>query len=201
MSVFQIGITGNIGSGKSTICRLFQVIANIPVYDADSQAKQMMAEDLEIRKAIIKTFGLESYLNNNINRKFLADQVFNQPERLKLLNEIVHPGSANRYQDWLKRQNVPITIKEAALLFEATNWRQLSAIIVVKAPETLKMQRIKQRDPFRTEAQIKGIIANQLKQEEMVRNATFTIDNDNLSPVIPQVLHIYKQILAQLPNL
>lgn len=199
MSQVQIGITGNIGSGKSTICRLFQVIANIPVYDADSQAKQMMTEDPEIRKAIIAQFGPDAYSGNNINRKFLADQVFNQPERLKLLNEIVHPASANRYQDWLKKQNAPITIKEAALLFEATNWRQLSAIIVVKAPEDLKMQRIKQRDPFRTEAQILGIIANQLTQEEMVRNATFTIDNDDVSPLIPQVLAIYKQI-SKLPT-
>ena len=196
-SIIQIGITGGIGSGKSLVCRVFQTLG-IPVYDADSHAKELMTTDGILISNIKKEFGELSYhTDGGLNRKYLSSAVFNDAEKLKTLNKLVHPRVAINYNEWVKDHSAnPYVLKEAALLFEAGSYQQLDKIVVVAAPERLRIERVKQRDPHRSEEQIKSIIGSQMPQEEKMKRADFTIVNDECSLLIPQVLRLHDLFLS-----
>lgn len=192
----QIGITGGIGSGKSLVCRIFQAL-EVPVYDADSRAKSVMTTDGILITQIQKEFGVLSYRENGeVNREYLAEAVFNNPERLHVLNKLVHPRVKIDYEHWLmQHQSQPYVVKEAALLFESASYILLDKIVVVYAPEPLRIQRVVTRDIHRNEDQVKEIIRNQMNDEEKRRRADFVIINDESELVIPQVLQLHEQFL------
>ncbi|WP_448528816.1 dephospho-CoA kinase [Raineya sp.] len=192
----QIGITGGIGSGKSTIARIFQVLG-IPVYDADSRAKAVMVQNDKLKKAIIANFGENAYFaDGSLNRRFLAEQVFSDSEKTKLINSLVHPAVAQDYEQWLAEQeNMPYIIREAALMIESGAYRSLDKLIVVTAPEELRLQRIRTRDPQRSKDEIRGIMAKQMPEEEKIKFADFVIYNDEKQSLIEQVWDLHQNFL------
>jgi dephospho-CoA kinase len=188
----QIGITGGIGSGKSLVCRIFYSLG-VPVYDADSRAKAVMTTDGILVSQIKKEFGVLSYHEDgSVNRQYLANAVFNNPIKLKLLNSLVHPRVSEDFEQWIKEQSSKYVLKEAALLFEAKTEQALDKIIVVSAPENLRIKRVLNRDTNRSEQQVKDIIHNQLNDEEKLKRADFVIINDETKLVIPQVLQLHE---------
>lgn len=191
----QIGITGGIGSGKSTVSHIFSILG-IPIYDADSRAKYLMAHNKDLKQAIQKAFGEEAYLKNGeLNRSFLAAQVFSDSEKVKIINGLVHPEVAKDYLQWLSEQKSPYVLREAALMIESGSHKLLDKLIAVFAPENLRIERVKKRDPQRSEAEIKAIIAKQLPEEEKLKLADFIIYNDEQHPLIPQVLALHNHFL------
>jgi dephospho-CoA kinase len=191
----QIGITGGIGSGKSIVCRIFKVLG-VPVYDADSRAKSVMTTDGIVISQIKKEFGVLSYhADGTLNREHLAE-AFKDPERLSLLNNLIHPRVAQNYERWMYEQKSAYVLKEAALLFEAKSNLSLDKIIVVSAPEKLRIKRVVQRDPHRNEQQVLDIMRNQLTDEEKVKLADYVITNDESRLVTPQVLELHKMFAS-----
>jgi dephospho-CoA kinase len=192
----QIGITGGIGSGKSLACRIFNLLG-VPVYDADSRAKSLMTTDGILVSLIKKEFGVLSYREDgSVNREYLAEHVFSDPEKLKALNTLVHPRVGEDFERWAREQHAAYILKEAALLFEANSSQALDKIIVVHAPEELRIARVLQRDKHRTAQQVKDIIRNQLNEEEKLKLADYILVNDESRPLIPQVLEIHKRFLS-----
>lgn len=188
----QIGITGGIGSGKSTVCRIFSTLG-IPVYDADSRAKSLMTTDGILISQIKKEFGVLSYREDGkVNREFLAQTVFKDKNKLERLNSLTHPRVALDYEQWVNEQESDYVLKEAALLFEARSYLTLDKIIVVHAPEALRVKRVLMRDLHRSEQQVVDIIRNQLTDEEKLKKADYSIANDENTPLIPQVLELHK---------
>jgi dephospho-CoA kinase len=189
----QIGITGGIGSGKSLICQIFHVLG-VPVYDADSRAKKLMTTDGILIDQIKKEFGSLSYdEKGGLNRELLGKTVFNQPDKLARLNALVHPRVAWDYKQWVSEQSsAKYCLKEAALLFEAGSYELLEKIIVVTAPDELRIKRVLHRDPHRNKTDIERIIKNQMPQEEKIRRADFVIKNDESELVVPQVLKLHE---------
>ncbi|OJJ15892.1 dephospho-CoA kinase [marine bacterium AO1-C] len=192
----KIGITGGIGSGKSIICRIFQTLG-IPVYDADSRAKWIVNHHPDLRKELIAEFGAEAYdAQGNYNRAYMAKQVFNDGNRVKVLNRLIHPRVGQDFVDWThQNSNAPYLLKEAALMFESGSFLALDKIITVFAPEEVRIQRILKRDPHRSEDQIKAIFGKQLAEEEKIKRADFVVQNDDQHLVIPQVLELHAQFL------
>lgn len=192
----QIGITGGIGSGKTLVCHIFALLG-VPVYDADSRAKTLMTTDGILVSQIKKEFGVLSFrADGSLNREYLAENVFSNPDKLKVLNSLVHPRVGEDYAHWVTEQRSSYVLKEAALLFEAKSNQALDKIIVVSAPEELRIQRVLQRDKHRTEQQVKDIIRNQLEDEKKVKLADYVISNDERTPLIPQVIALHKQFLS-----
>lgn len=189
----QIGITGGIGSGKSLVCRIFKCLG-IPVYDADSRAKNVMTTDGILISQIKKEFGELSYHSDgSLNRGFLSEEVFPAPSRLKVLNELVHPRVAEDYEKWInKHLHFTYVIKEAALLYESDSYRSLDWVIVISAPEHMRIERVIKRDKGRTVDQIRDIIAQQWPEEKKIRMANSVIMNDNSHLIIPQVIELHK---------
>jgi dephospho-CoA kinase len=192
----QIGVTGGIGSGKSLVCKIF-VQLGISVYDADSHAKALMATDGILISQIKKEFGHLAYLPDGaLNRKHLADHVFADEDRLEKLNKLVHPRVAVDYEKWLSSHSGEgYVLKEAALLFESGSYRTLDKTITVSAPESVRRKRVLQRDAHRTVEQFKGIVEKQMPEEEKLKRADFIIVNDDITPVIPQVLRLHHLFL------
>lgn len=197
--MLKVGITGGIGSGKTTICRLFETMG-IAVYYADDAAKWLMNNDIGIREAIITHFGVMMYLpDGNLHRSALSAAVFEQPKKLRLLESIVHPAVLKHSQAWIDAQpdTAPYVLKEAAILFESGSFRQLDRIITVVAPIDLRIERVMQRD-HSNEAAIRARIALQMPDEEKIKRSDFVIYNDGLQLLIPQVVAIHRALLAVL---
>lgn len=198
---YQVGITGGIGSGKSTISKVFQSFG-VPVYDADSRAKKLMTTDGILVDQIKKEFGTLSYWpDGSLNRAHLSEVAFGNAKRLNTLNGLVHPRVAVDYQGWVaEHANHPYLIREAALLYEAGATTGLSCVILVIAPEALRLKRVLARDPQRTEASVREIMKNQWPEEEKMKRADVIIYNDDHHLVIPQVIELHQKFLqAQLP--
>lgn len=194
----QIGITGGIGSGKSLVCRIFACLG-IPVYDADSRAKNLMTTDGILIRDIQKEFGILSYHSDGtLNRKHLGEQAFGNPESLAKLNALVHPRVGVDFANWVSQQEgKPYVIKEAALLFEAGSYRTLDKLVVVTAPEAVRLERVLLRDSHRTKQMVQDIMKNQMPEEEKIRRADFIIYNDESRLVIPQVLELHQRFISR----
>ena len=192
----EIGITGGIGTGKSVVCEIFKVLG-IPVYYADDRARELMMEDQKIIKALKRTFGGESYLKTGeLNRKFLAQNVFNDEVKLKTINSIVHPSVAEDFERWSENNwNYLYIMKEAALLVESGSYKTLDFLVIVTAPKTLRIQRVLKRDQHRTEEDVRLIISKQLSDEDKMLKSQFRIINDGKSLLIPQVLKIHEYLI------
>lgn len=189
--VLRIGLTGGIGSGKSIVAKIFETLG-IPVYYADDAAKKLMNTHEELKAAIIKNFGEASYTNGEIDRKYLASVVFNDKEKLELLNALTHPVTIRDAEEWMKRQTTPYTIKEAALLFESGAHKNLDYVIGVYAPLPLRIKRVMARDCI-TEEEIMKRINRQMNEEEKMNLCNFIITNNEQQLVIPQVLELDKK--------
>jgi dephospho-CoA kinase len=191
----KVGITGGIGSGKTTVCRIFETLG-IPVYYADDRAKMLMVERLQLRGVIESLFGTDAYsADNQLNRAHIAAIAFQHPEKLKALNAAVHPAVLEDGEAWHFAQNAPYTLKEAALLFESGSYMHLDKIITVFTPVETRIERVLLRGGI-TKADIEARIAKQMPDDEKVQRADFVIYNDGAQPLIPQVLAIHRQLLA-----
>ncbi|MDP4282972.1 MAG: dephospho-CoA kinase [Bacteroidota bacterium] len=191
--MLRIGLTGGIGSGKSTVARIFEVLG-IPVYDSDTASKKLMTENEELKKLIKNSFGEKAYTGGELNRKYLAELVFNDSTKMALLNSFVHPATINHAELWMKKQNAPYVVKEAALIFESGSQKQLDYVIGVKAPMALRLQRIVQRDHVNAE-QVKARMGMQMDEEIKMRLCDYVIINDEQQMLIPQVLELHNQFL------
>ena len=196
----KVGITGGIGSGKTTVCKIFETLG-IPVYYADDRAKWLMAHDPALKASIVAAFGAEAYRTDGaLNRAFLAEAVFGDAAQLKRLNALVHPAVGRDAEAWHAQQTgVPYTLKEAALLFESGSYRRLDKVITVFAPRELRLQRIMRRDGARRE-QVEARMAHQLPEEEKVRRADYVIYNDGRAPLIRQAWEIHRILTADAPQ-
>ncbi|WP_340153904.1 dephospho-CoA kinase [uncultured Marivirga sp.] len=192
----KIGITGGIGAGKSLICKIFEIL-DIPNYPADYRAKWLQSNDSELKAKIAFHFGKEAYFENGeLNRNYLSKEVFGDDEKLKLLNNLVHPAVAEDFKNWCKQySNKPYVLKEAALLFETGSYKQLDATINVHANQGLRLQRTLERDPNRTKESVLSIMKKQFSDEKRIELADFVIYNDKSQSVIKQVMRLHELLV------
>ena len=191
--MLKIGLTGGIGSGKTTVAKVFEVLG-IPVYYADVAAKRLMNEDENLKQQIISHFGNASYADGKLNRQYLSSLVFNNKENLELLNSLVHPATIADAAVWFSKQKSPYVLKEAALLFESGTAAGLDFVIGVTAPETIRMKRVMERDGV-TAAEVKKRIQHQMEESIKMRLCDFVIHNNEQEMVTPQVLKLHEQLL------
>lgn len=190
--ILKIGITGGIGSGKTTVCHLFEK-KGIPVYYADAKAKELVEKNQDLKNAIIQNFGNESYFDDGkYNIKFISNLVFKNNSKLQVLSNIIHPYVIKDAQQWHEaQQNVPFTIKESALLFENKLEYTVDKIITVIAPLEIRIQRLLLRDNL-TNSQIVERIEKQLPDDIKTKFADFVVVNDNTQNLESQIQNIYK---------
>lgn len=193
--MLQIGLTGGIGSGKSTVAKVFETLG-IPVYYADAAGKRLMNENTELKQQIINLFGAESYVDGKLNRAYLASIVFNNKQQLERLNSLIHPATIEDAKKWILQQTTPYAIKEAALIFESGSGAGLNYIIGVYAPQALRIKRTMERDNITREEVIKRM-ENQLAEEMKMKLCDFIIYNDEQQLVIPQVLQLHQQFIKE----
>ncbi len=223
--MLRIGLTGGIGSGKSTVAEIFEVLG-IPVSHADDEARLLMNEDGELKRQIILHFGEDAYTgvpdaqgsaggmqtldgwtqandggdargSRRLNRSWLAAQVFNDPEKLELLNSLVHPATIRAGEKWMEQQraaNAPYAIREAAVIFESRSAARLDYIIGVAAPKTLRIHRAMQRDKI-TREKVLERMKNQIDEDIKMRLCDFVIRNDEQEALLPQVLELHRRLL------
>jgi dephospho-CoA kinase len=192
--MLNIGITGGIGTGKSTICEIFALLG-IPVYNADKAAKRLMATNENLKKKLIATFGTAAFTSTGeLDTIFLAKKVFADEKALKQLNTLVHPAVLADFDQWCSQQQAPYVLKEAALLIESGSYKQCDYTILVESPLALRIQRLQNRDNS-SEAQIRARIANQLPEEEKAKVANYLLLNDEKHLLIPQILALHTQFL------
>jgi len=189
--MLRIGITGGIGSGKSIVARVFAALG-VPVYDSDSRAKWVMANNLELRAQLQAAFGADTYdAVGQLNRPYLARVAFNDAAQLARLNALVHPRVGDDFAAWTAAQAAagqPYVLKEAALLYESGAYRGLDGIITVFAPAEVRAARVLLRDAQRSAAEVQAIMSKQLSEEEKLTRAEYVIYNDDSQLVLPQVL-------------
>ncbi len=196
----QVGITGGIGVGKSIVCKILGILG-IPVYDADTRARQLMESSPDLRSEITTAFGEDSYTAaGQINRSYLAELVFSNKEKVDQLNSLVHPRVARDYASWVDqhRQKHPYLIKEAALLIESGSYRQLDYLVTVVAPEALRIERVLARDPHRNRDQVQSIISRQLSDAQRIDKSDRILYNDEKQPLLQQVLDLHQFLIKQI---
>ena len=191
--VLKVGLTGGIGSGKSTVAQIFEVLG-IPVYYADFEAKRLMNEDAELRSAITKFFGNDAYANNTLNRKYISSIVFSDPVKLELLNSIVHPATKKDSDKWMDQQTTFYAIHEAALIFEAKVSDRLDHVIGVSSPEALRIKRAMERDNI-SRGEVLQRMNKQLDEETKMSKCDFLLTNDEKQLLIPQVLELHEKLI------
>lgn len=194
----KIGITGGIGSGKSTVCRIFELL-NVPVYYADDRGKHLLSNDASLIHKVKNYFGEKSYFSDgSLNRGYLAENVFSNPEQLKILNSIVHPAVAKDFKNWCNHyKKQAFVMKEAALIFETEAHLQLEGTIVVMTSKTIRMQRILMRDTQRTRSQIEEIIHQQVNDSVRKELGDYFIENNGDQLLIPQILKVHQKLIQR----
>ncbi len=189
----RIGITGGIGSGKTTVAKIFETL-RVPVYYADDAARRIMHENKQLRQQLIQLFGPETYQDNQLNRTHISRIVFNNAEKLAQLNSLVHPLTIADAEAWMQQQRSPYVIKEAALIFESDVWKHLDYVIGVSAPYALRLQRAMQRDHI-SAAQVEARMHKQMDEAEKMKRCNFVLINDEQVLLIPQVLALHEKLL------
>jgi len=194
--MLKVGLTGNIGSGKSVISQVFTVLG-VPVFHADSEARKQF-ENEKTRQSVRRIFGSGVFSSSGeVMRPVLAEIVFNDSLLLEKLNRIIHPGVRKDYIQWcLQHQKAPYTLYEAAILFESGHYREMDKVICVTAPEEIRIRRVMERDRL-TRKEVERRMANQWNEEEKIGLSDFVIKNDGSSMVITQVIEIHKRIVQR----
>ncbi len=196
-SVPRIGITGNIGSGKTSVCQLFEIMG-IPVYYADFHAKRLMTDDSALVAGIRQLLGAAAYLpDGELNRSFVAQAVFGDEAKLRALNALVHPAvgqDGHRWHTSPQNKSYPYTLYEAALLYESGHAAAFDYVIVVTAPEELRLKRVIQRD-LTTRQAVLARMTHQWPEEKKIARADFIIQNDSQHSLVQQVWHLHRQLL------
>jgi dephospho-CoA kinase len=189
--MLRVGITGGIGSGKSTVSKIFEVLG-IPVYYADDASKRLMNEDEGLKEKLQSIFGNETYVDGQLNRAYLSSIVFNNPDKLAQLNSIVHPATIKDAADWMQRQTTPYAIKEAALIFESGSQEHLDKVIGVYAPAAIRIHRVMQRDNV-TREEVLSRMNKQLDETIKMKLCDYVITNDEQELLIPQVIKLHQE--------
>ena len=192
--MLKIGLTGGIGSGKSTVAKVFQTLG-IPIYYADKAAKEIMNTNEALKQQIIHHFGEDIYENKVLNRILLAQKVFNNPTQLHLLNSLVHPATIQAAEDWFVQQKAPYCIKEAALIFESGSQQNLDFVIGVYTPTTLRLQRVMQRDKT-TKEEVQQRMDKQIDETIKMRLCDFVVTNNEQELLIPQVMALHEKFIG-----
>ncbi|NSL91073.1 dephospho-CoA kinase [Chitinophaga solisilvae] len=192
--MLKIGITGGIGSGKSTVSKIFELLG-VPVYYADDRAKDILVRDKALAAAVREHFGPEVYDESGaLNRKYLGNIVFNDKDKLALLNSLVHPATIRDSDQWAHQQTTPYVLKEAALLFETESFHYLDKIIGVYAPQPLRIHRVMKRDNV-TRDEVLARMYKQIDEKIKMRLCDYVIQNDEQQMVIPQVLALHETFM------
>ncbi|MGZ3952752.1 MAG: dephospho-CoA kinase [Flavisolibacter sp.] len=193
--MLKVGLTGGIGSGKTTIAKIFELL-NVPVYYADEASKRLYHTDKDLISKIKLHFGEDVYTNEQLNRTKLAAIVFNDPDKLDLLNDLVHPPTIRDAEEWMLRQTAPYVIKEAALLFESGSAEGLDYVIGVQAPTHFRIKRAMERDGLSRE-QVISRANRQIDEGIKMHLCDFVIVNNDQELVIPQVLELHSRFLQE----
>jgi len=189
-----VGLTGGIGSGKSTVAKMFKELG-VPVYDSDKEAKKLMVDSKEVRFKIEQLLGNNAYANGGLNRQYIASKVFKSPELLQKLNNIVHPAVRTHFLEWAKTQESPYVIQETALIFENGAQEKYDRTILVTAPVENRIQRVIDRDNVGKQA-VLDRMENQLNDEKKQRMAHYSIENLDLEKTKEKVKELHLKLLA-----
>jgi len=193
MSVQQkIGISGGIGSGKSFVCALLEE-RGYPVYYADSRAKFLMENDKKVRKQLIEAFGKEAFLNNTLNKPYIASLIFTDNSKRSVINSIVHPAVRDDFDEWVKRQRAPLVFQESALIFDTGAYKRFDATILVIAPQELRVERIMERDNCSKDEAV-ARIQSQGNPDQHMNLAKFIVINDEQEDLNLQIEEILKNL-------
>ena len=192
-----VGLTGGIGSGKTTVAKMFSELG-VPIYIADIEAKKLTNSSKAIRRKLIKLLGEESYSEEGLNRAFVAEKIFNDKGLLNSVNEIIHPKVAAHFKKWVLKQNFPYVIKEAAILFENGSYKECDTVILVTAPKPIRIKRILERDKT-TEADIQQRMDNQWNDEDKIQLADIVVNNIDLETTKKRIAEIHKALLSKAP--
>ena len=192
--MLKVGITGGIGSGKTTVCKVFELLG-IPVFYADLQARLLMSKDMQLMNDLKEAFGDSVYrADGSLDRKFLASIVFNDAVQLEKLNSLVHPAVFRAFDTWSSQQSTAYVLKEAAILFESGSHRDCNYTIVVESPVEMRLRRVINRDNV-TEEEVRRRMDKQMSEEEKRELADFVLKNDERRLLIPQVLKIHERLV------
>ncbi|MFM8492650.1 MAG: dephospho-CoA kinase [Bacteroidota bacterium] len=192
----RIGLTGNMGSGKSTVAKVFRFLG-VPVFDADEEARDLLEYDDETRASVMKIFGKQAFNPNGLpNRAFIGKAAFKDPDKLRALNQVVHPKIRLLSDIWHEGHEEAYTLHEAALLVESGSHERLDALLVVSAPMAVKIDRVVARNGW-SRRHIMERLKNQMKQRELLQHADYVIKNDGKGLLIPQILAIHQDILKR----
>jgi len=188
-----IGLTGGIGSGKSTIAKMFEALG-VPVFYADKEAKMLMLQSNDIKAKLISVFGENTYIDNKLNRLFIANIVFNNKEKLHALNQVVHPEVEKHFKTWISNQKFKYIIQENAIIFENDNQNNFDEIITVTAPKTVKIDRVMMRDNV-SKQKVLERMQNQLSDKFKIEKSKYVIHNIDLLESEKEVFQIHKSLL------
>jgi len=194
--MFQLGLTGGIGSGKTLVCSILEKLG-AAIYYADDQARRLMNDDPGLIRQIEDIFGQEAYRNGILNREFLAGKVFGDSALLEKLNALVHPAVRAHYSQWVETQtNVPYVVEEAAILFESGSDRFLDLSVLIVAGEEERIRRVMQRDGVRRD-QVEKRMSMQMSEEQKKKRADYIIYNDGKEMLLPQIIKLHQTILKR----
>lgn len=193
--MLKVGITGGIGSGKSTVCQVFETLG-IPVFYADAAANFITSNDQDVVRRIKSLLGEDIYADGTLNRKKVSELIFADPSLLQRMNEIVHPATIAYGRQWLESQAAPYALKEAAIFFESGSNKDMDVMIGVYAPQDIRIERTVKRNAI-TREQVLERMARQMNEEEKMKLCDHIITNDGNAAIIPQVLALHKVLLAK----
>ncbi|MDX9928302.1 MAG: dephospho-CoA kinase [Bacteroidales bacterium] len=195
----RVGVTGGIGSGKSSVCRMFSTLG-IPVFDADLEARKIIDGDQDVLKELSEIAGLDLLASGVLDRRLLASLIFNDPVKLEKVNTLIHPLVFDAFESWCLHCRAPYVILDAAILFESGADRLVDRTITVIAPRNERIERVVARSGL-SPAEVEARVRNQYTQEQLMSRSDFIIDNSERKMIIPAVLDIHTRLLAESANI
>jgi dephospho-CoA kinase len=192
--MLKVGVTGGIGSGKSVVCQVFATLG-IPVFNADDTARYLMENDASLVNSITRLFGPDVYEQGKLNRGKVSDVIFREPAKLQQLNALVHPATKHYSNQWFLQHTTVYAIKEAALFFESGTYKDIDVMIGVSAPVEIRIQRVIKRSSI-THEKVSNIILAQMDEGEKMKRCNYIIYNDDVRPILPQVLSLHETLMA-----
>jgi dephospho-CoA kinase len=191
----RVGLTGNMGAGKTLVAQVFETL-RVPVFYADEEANQLAENNHQVVSEIKKLFGRDAYVGNKYNRKYVANQIFTNPLLLERLNDIIHPATFKRFDEWLNENlTAPYILKEAAILFESGANNNVDKVIFVSAPEEVRIERVQKRNPAWSGTDIKRRMKAQEPEISKISKSDYIIKNDGTTFLLPQILDVHKSLL------